>query len=149
MNSRPTREKWPKVLLVQTDSKQLKEVQPTQRIERMLQTFHWKLLGSFSFFSPYKIFIWCNFQGRSVLIGVFSFGWTEGGGHPLDKGGARKTYLKTLINFFRFLTQDVPLDSLDSEPSIFFSQSIVQASEEEKTFLSCGKISKNVNHGNL
>ena len=83
------------------------------------------------------------------MIGVFAFGWTEGGGHPLDKGGARKTYLKTLINFFRFLTQDVPLDSLDSEPSIFFSQSIVQASEEEKTFLSCGKISKNVNHGNL
>ena len=113
----------PQVLLVQTDSKQLKEVQPTQRIERMLQTFHWKLLGSFSFFL-YKIFICCNFQGRSVLIGVFASGRAEGGGHPLDKGGAKKTYLKTLINFFCFLTQDVPLDSLDSEPLIFVSQSI-------------------------
>ena len=99
----------------------------------MLQTFHWTLLGSFSFFL-YKIFICCNFQGRSVLIGVFAFGWTEGGGHPLDKGGARKTYLKTLINFFCFLTQDVPLDSLDSEPLIFFSQSIFQPSEEKKHF---------------
>ena len=49
MNSRPASEKWPKVLLVQTDSKQLKEVQPTQRIKRMLQTFHWKLLGFFLF----------------------------------------------------------------------------------------------------
>ena len=148
MNSRPSSEKWPKVLLVQTHSKQLKEVQPTQRIERMLQTFHWTLLGPFSFFL-YKFFICCNFQGRSVLIGVFAFGWTEGGGHPLDKGGARKTYLKTLINFFRFLTQDVPLDSLDSEPLIFFSQSIFQPSEEEKTSLSCGKISKNVNQVHL
>ena len=114
----------------------------------MLQTFHWKLLGSFSFFL-YKIFICCNFQGRSVLIGVFASGRAEGGGHPLDKGGARKTYLKTLINFFRFLTQGVPLDSLDSEPLIFFSQSIFQPSEEKKTFLSFGRISKNANQVHL
>ena len=148
MNSRPSSEKWPKVLLVQTDSKQLKEVQPTQRIKRMLQTFHWKLLGFFLFSYIKSLFAAISKEGQYWLE-FLPLGGRKGVDIHWTRGGARKTYLKTLINFFRFLTQDVPLDSLDSEPLIFFSQSIFQPSEEEKTSLSCGKISKNVNQVHL
>ena len=101
MNSRPTREKWPKVLLVQTDSKQLKEVQPTQRIERMLQTFHWKLLGSFSLFFHINLYL-VQFP-RKVSIDWSFFLWVDGRGWTsIGQGGSEEDIFENTDQLFPF-----------------------------------------------
>ena len=82
------------------------------------------------------------------MIGVFASGRAEGGGHPLDKGGSEEDIFENTDQLFLFSYTRCSIRFIGFR-TIFFSQSIFQPSEEEKTSLSCGKISKNVNQVHL